>query len=80
MRNRSFNSAGQEELVTKEPRLGARPSSFCPCPHTLRTSLFCMVDIIFHYPFLGAMGDHSKSKSFSLYVGVYVYVFNMHYF
>lgn len=39
-----------------------------------------MVDIIFHYPFLGAMGDHSKSKSFSLCVGVYVCVLNMQYF
>lgn len=56
--------------VSKEPRLGARPWSFCPWPHTLRTSFICMVDIIFHYPFLGAMGDHSKSKSFSVWVCV----------
>ncbi|KAB0407278.1 hypothetical protein E2I00_018310 [Balaenoptera physalus] len=27
-----------------------------------------MVDIIFHYPFLGTMGDHSKSKSSSVCV------------
>lgn len=38
----------------------------------------CMVDIIFHYPFLGAMGDHSKSKSFC--VCGCVCVFNMQHF
>lgn len=32
-----------------------------------------MVDIIFHYPFLGAMGDHSKSKSIAGMNGICPY-------
>lgn len=60
---RSCKSAGPD-LVSKEP---ARRATLVlgPAAHCAH-AFFCMVDIIFHYPFLGAMGDHPKSKSSSV--------------